>query len=404
MAKILIVDDDEHLLDALKRCLSKARPKWQLEFAANGTDAMAKLTEDNFDVLLTDIEMQEMTGATLLLECSIASPSTMRVDGLELLRLMREMSPNTIRIMLTGNADQQTAIDAINQGSIFRFYSKPCQHQQLGDGIDAALRQYELEKSEHELLEKTLAGSVKVLVDVLSISDPISFGHTERVRNWAETVANKLEIRQSWKLKMAATLAQLGNIAIPPAIMDKLTNDEELSAIEQEIVDASPAIARDLISNIPRLAPVAEIVALQKRGFDGTGFPEDGPVGAELPLEARILRILVDLDRHTRSTVSIATAFELLKSSAAAYDLVLLNNIREVLISEVSPQDACLAKDMNLPVSLLRPGDILLTDLKMINGRLILSADNAITTAHLHKLRAMEKMEKFEEPVRILRT
>ena len=79
MAKILIVDDDEHLLDALKRCLSKARPKWQLEVAANGTDAMAKLTEDNFDVLLTDIEMQEMTGATLLLECSIASPSTMRV-------------------------------------------------------------------------------------------------------------------------------------------------------------------------------------------------------------------------------------------------------------------------------------------------------------------------------------
>ena len=139
--KVLFVDDDPVLLKGLSR---QFRKRFDLLIASGGEEALRFLS--NREVIAVAVVDMRMPG----------------IDGLELLRLMREMSPNTIRIMLTGNADQQTAVDAINQGSVFRFYSKPCQHQQLGDGVDAALRQHEVERSEQELLKKTLAGNTSV--------------------------------------------------------------------------------------------------------------------------------------------------------------------------------------------------------------------------------------------------
>lgn len=70
--------------------------------------------------------------------------------------------------MLTGNSDQQTAIDAVNEGNIFRFLTKPCPPEMLAGALHAGIRQYQLVTAEKELLEKTLRGSIKVLTDVLS--------------------------------------------------------------------------------------------------------------------------------------------------------------------------------------------------------------------------------------------
>jgi DNA-binding NtrC family response regulator len=139
--KVLFVDDDPVLLKGLSR---QFRKRFDLLIASGGEEALRFLS--NREVIAVAVVDMRMPG----------------IDGLELLRLMQKVAPNTIRIMLTGNADQQTAVDAINQGNVFRFYSKPCQYQQLGDGVDAALRQYELERSEHELVEKIVAGNTSV--------------------------------------------------------------------------------------------------------------------------------------------------------------------------------------------------------------------------------------------------
>ena len=157
--RVLIVDDDTNLLAGLRR---QFRNRFDLHFATGGDEALAAIdTEGSFAVAMVDMRMPGMDGVTLLAE-------------------LHKRTPDTVRIMLTGNADQQTAVDAINKGHIFRFFSKPCAPEDLANGIEAGLRQYELLMAERVLLEKTLAGSVKVLVDVLSTIDPTGFGRATR--------------------------------------------------------------------------------------------------------------------------------------------------------------------------------------------------------------------------------
>jgi len=104
----------------------------------------------------------------------------------------------------------------------------------LADGIEAGLRQYALVTAERDLLEKTLAGSVKVLVDVLSLADPAGFGRASRVRDWCRELNHHLPDIQLWEIEVAAMLAWLGSVAVPPELMAKRDNGEWLTASEQE--------------------------------------------------------------------------------------------------------------------------------------------------------------------------
>ena len=134
--RILLIDDDPHLLSALRRQLDE---RFDLTTAPNGVSAIAAV-EDSFRlglpfaVALCDMHMPGM-------------------DGIETLSRIRDRSPQTVGIMLTGDADQRTAIDAINRGAIFRFYSKPCDGARLRDGIAAGIRQHELLLAELRLAE-----------------------------------------------------------------------------------------------------------------------------------------------------------------------------------------------------------------------------------------------------------
>ncbi len=380
--KVLLVDDDPNLLDALGR---HYRKRFDL-LTAIGGDAALDCVNGNNAVAVAVVDMR-MPG----------------MDGLELLRKIRVVSPDTVRIMLTGNADQQTAIDAINQGNIFRFFSKPCPPEILAEGIDAGIAQYKLITAEQELLEHTLAGSVKVLVDVLSMIDPMGFGRSDKIREWAQIVAQRLELKQSWRLSMAAMLSQLGNITIPPEILVKMSEGADLTGAEREIVDGIPQSARDLIANIPRLKPVAEIVYLQNKGFDGSGSPKDGPSGTDIPLEARILKILVDLESRTHGLRPTRKAFEYLFGHEAEYDTKLLGDIRRCLEAGKSDNEDQEIEEIELPVSMLISGYTLQSDLKLENDRLILGAGICLSTAHVQKIRAFAKLHKFREPVKILR-
>jgi len=102
--KILLVDDDCNILDAYRRSLSR---EFLMETAVGGEQALKLLAQDDpFAVVVSDMRMPGM-------------------DGIQLLNTIKSQSPDTIRVMLTGNADMDTAIKAINEGSIFRFLNKP---------------------------------------------------------------------------------------------------------------------------------------------------------------------------------------------------------------------------------------------------------------------------------------
>jgi serine phosphatase RsbU (regulator of sigma subunit) len=120
--KILLVDDDEMLLAGLKRQL---RNKFRVETAISGEDAV-KMVEDNgpYAVVVSDYMMPGM-------------------NGIEFLSQVKLTNPDTIRMMLTGSADMTTAINAVNEGSIYKFHPKPCPADTLGDAIQSGIEEYQ---------------------------------------------------------------------------------------------------------------------------------------------------------------------------------------------------------------------------------------------------------------------
>lgn len=379
--RVLIIDDDPHLLSALRRQLGET---FDIVTALGGREALAAIRTaqaagDVFAVAVSDMRMPEM-------------------DGIETLKQVRELSPDTVRIMLTGNADQLTATEAINQGAIFRFYSKPCPAEKLSEGLDAALVQYRLVTGERELLEKTLAGAIQVLVDVVSMNDPGAYALAVRLREWVRLLTVEFKLPQRWQLDIAAMLIPIGNVSIPPELLTRQNSGGKFSEAEQAVFDSAPQAARNLIANIPRLGKVAEVVLLQNRGYDGTGFPQDGPTGNAIPFDARLLKILKDLAVASAGGPPTKAAFAVLASRKSQYDPALLAKVRSCL--EVSA-DAAPPAEAEVPVAALRAGHVLLEDLRLLNGHLILAADTQLSEPQIERLRSLRKGFQFKEPVRV---
>jgi len=169
--KILFVDDDENLLASYQRQL---RNKFPLAIASGGDHGLRLIaSEGPFAVIVSDFRMPGM-------------------DGVQFLAKAREAAPATVRILLTGYADLQTAVEAVNRGNIFRLLNNPCPLEILAESLAGGARQYQLINAERELLEKTLKGTIQVLGNVLSMLNPEAFGRTARITRYVREIAAKM--------------------------------------------------------------------------------------------------------------------------------------------------------------------------------------------------------------------
>ena len=126
--------------------------------------------------------------------------------------------------------------------------------------LRACIEQYRLVLSEKELLEKTLFGAVQVLTEVLSLVNPVAFGKSNRVRNYVSHIARRLSVTHSWEFEVAAMLCQLGCVTLTPETMESVHMGQVLSPEEQHRYNSHPVVARDLLTRIPRLEAVAEMI------------------------------------------------------------------------------------------------------------------------------------------------
>jgi response regulator RpfG family c-di-GMP phosphodiesterase len=367
---ILFVDDDANLLSAVTRAL---RGRFELETAVGSGQGLelvrARGGERPFAVVVADMQMPDM-------------------NGIEMLQQVAKVAPLSVRIMLTGQADQQTAIDAINKGSIFRFLNKPCTAELLASTLATGLEQYRLVTSEKELLSKTLHGSIRLLADMLALAKPKAFGRAARVRKLVQQIAAQQKIEPSWSLEIAAMLSHLGCITLPEIVLEKVCAGQSLGLREMALFHSHPRIGAELIGNIPRLAPVAEIIACQEKHFDGSGPPEDDRSGNDIPLGARVLKLALDFDVLRATGYNQEQVLAELHRRRGWYDPTLLEGLARLFNCEI----CYLARSVRL---------IELED-EMILDQHVLSCEGDILVTRGHEVTSSlrQRLENYAQTVR----
>jgi response regulator RpfG family c-di-GMP phosphodiesterase len=376
--RILFVDDDTLLLKTVERLFKGA---FFVSTARSGGEALDLLQDaPPFAVIVVDMRMPGM-------------------DGVELLQEVQALSPDTTRIMLTGESDQLAAMEAVNAGSVFRFLTKPCPDSALVSIVQAAVHQYDLVTGSRVLLEQTLSGSVKVLVDLLSVFDPKAFGQAEEMRDLAQEVAQRMGLPCRWDLGLAALLAPVGRMSIPLAIQSKLNWGERLTPVEQQVCRRIPETAARIVGNIPRLQSVARIIRYSAKDYDGGGFPEDGIAFDDIPLESRILRILADFLEGVASRGDRVVVLEQLKLAEGKYDPRVLDALAQVLEGD-GVRGAGVPR--RVPIPDLKPGMCLQEDLCTPEGALILAAGTRLARVHLERLRSLALIARMADPALVI--
>jgi len=357
--RILCVDDDPNVLQAYQRALRK---QFHLEIALGGEEALdAVIHQGPYAVVVSDMRMPGM-------------------NGVELLKRVKEHAEDTVRMMLTGNADQQTALDAVNEGHIFRFMTKPCPPETFAKALAAGVAQYRLIRGERELLSKTFGACVKVLTDVLSAANPVAFGKAARVRQLVRLICEEMGLK-SWQIEVAAMLCQVGCVGIPAEVLSKAYEGKALKPAERKMFESYPQASRELIAHIPRLEEVAEIIAYQQQHYDGGGFPGDGTEGERIPLGSRILKVALDYDSLTSLGGSKETALAEMNDCPGRYDPDVLAALsRALAITNVQVV-------RRIKMTALVDGLVLAEDIRTSSGTLICAKGQEITRAIRLRLR-----------------
>lgn len=324
--RILFVDDDPNILRSYKRNLSF---DFDIHTAEGGEIGLQMLSNEGpYAVVVSDMRMPNM-------------------NGTQFLSKVRQVWPDTVRILLTGQSDLSDAISVINRGQIFRFLTKPCPPEAFAQALQEGVSLHKAITSEKELLNQTLKGSVKLLMDVLSMVSPNAYSRSRQVRDLASKIARRLGLKNLWQLELTVLLSRIGYVTVPPVILDKRSKGKLLSEIEKKHYYRYLENGSNLVKNIPRLQEIAAAILYQEKRFDGGGPPYDDTEGKRIPLLARILKIVYDYDELLTKEGSDEQAYKRLIRQKGWYDpeifeamkleLLLTNNTQ--VIEDIRPRD-----------------------------------------------------------------
>ncbi len=375
MENILFVDDEENILEGFQR---QYRKQFQIHTALGGQQGLKMVMEKGpFAVIVSDMRMPGM-------------------DGIQLLAKMHEIAPETVRIMLTGKCDMDTAIEAVNKGEIFRFLTKPCAPENLQLVLAAAVKQYRLIRAEKELLETTLTGSLKALADLLSLVNPEVFGRSSRIKRYVQGLAHQLNLSDVWRLEIAAALSQIGCMMLPHSILNKINQGQPLTPAEACMYKAVPATGASLLGNIPRMKEVSEIIAYQQKYYNGSGIPADSRQGEQIPIGSRLLIVALDFDTLSLQHYSSLQAFSELEKRKGKYDPNVLEALKATFVHE--PRKTT----VSMSLSELRPNVIAAEPITDIQGNILVAEGQELTEWVVTRLKELKDKRAVRQPITVI--
>ncbi|MDR3792319.1 MAG: response regulator [Terracidiphilus sp.] len=348
-ARILVIDDEPQIRTLLGATLE--RRGYHVETAGSGTEAFAALGMATFDLVLTDIVMQD-------------------INGMALLEKVHADYPGVPVVMVTAIHDIGVAIDAMRRGA-FDYLLKPFEAGHLLKTVERALerssalretRSYqqsleqmvrartEMLRNAIEELEHSYDITLEALGDALDLKDSETEGHSKRVTAYTIALARAMGLAPN-EIKVIARgafLHDIGKMAIPDDILRK---PGKLTSEEQEVMREHCTRGYYMLRKIPFLAGAAEIVFCHQEFFDGTGYPSRLH-GSEIPIGARIFAVADTLDAITsdrpyrRASSFDAARAEILRCSGTQFDpavvevfLRMPNELWQELRSEISGQN-----------------------------------------------------------------
>jgi response regulator RpfG family c-di-GMP phosphodiesterase len=310
--RILFVDDEPNVLDGIRRTLRKHS---DMHTATSGAEGLRLLSEAGpFALVVSDMRMPLMNGAQFLAK-------------------VRELAPDTVRMILSGQSDLQATIAAVNDGHIYRFLNKPCPSEQLWSAVEDGLTQYRLLTAEKVLLEQTLNGSVQMLIEILGMVRPAASTRAARLQRYSIALAAALALPPRWQWGLAALVSQIGCAALPDELLSKVAADQPLSEEERRLYESHPEVAGKLLISIPRLEDVAAIVTAQFGAPDWEGLPEDFQQWDIRAVGRLLLRAATEFDRLITRGMNRDAAVASLRASKLALPPTLVKALSSLALS-----------------------------------------------------------------------
>ncbi len=350
--KVLFVDDDPNILRALKRDLWGEFNVLTAVGALEGLKVLAN--ESPVEVVVSDMTMPVM-------------------NGLIFLRRVQNEYPNCIRVVLTGNADLDIAVKAVNQGQVFKYLQKPSNTENIINVIKESIEKYDQNKAEKQLLESTFQSTINVLIDIMALINPVSFSRTNRIKYFVTKLVNFLKLPNAWQYEVAAMLSQIGSVTVPPEIMEKLYSIEEFTEAESKMLRSIPETGYNLISKIPRMNTIALIIANQMLEYKADEDRIEDITTPEI-IGGYILRISYDFDSFLSKCFTHREAYLELERNKNVYHPVLLD-----LIKKIKPPEMQKKKTM-VAIRKLMVGMILENDVKTKHGVLLAKKGQKISS------------------------
>jgi FixJ family two-component response regulator len=370
LPRVLFVDDESALLDGLRRLL---RANYELETATSGADALRTVrraieNKRPFEVIVSDMQMPKMNGAAFLAQA-------------------REIDPDAVRMIMSGHADLASTIDAVNEGGILRFLTKPFETEDLIRIIDEAVAHYRLVVAERQLLEGTLRATVDLLADILATAVPVAYSRTTRLVALTDAATRRLTVKD-WQLPIAARLSHLGCLGIPAELLLALDAGEELTEHERELYLGHPAAAATMLHRIPRLETVADWVGEQP--LQGQAPPEE----ADTP----------ELILHAASAV--LHACDASHNAQTALDEVRVREVypKAILDAFAPALNALTPEGVRREVGAreLGPGMVLEDDIVSETGTVLVRAGERLSRTLAQRVREFADTVGVEEPIRVI--
>ena len=319
---VLFVDDEPLVLEGLRRSVRK---EFHADLANGPYEALEKLSGDRrYAVVVSDMRMPGM-------------------DGAEFLATARVISPDSVRVMLTGDSDIEAAMKAVNQGHVFRFLRKPVTRGKILEALHECAEQYHARRSEKKRLEATVNsleqdfGTLTALARAIDAKSAWTAGHSERVTNLALKLGHALGLteRDLQILQRGGLLHDIGKIGTPASVLDK---SSELEPGEMRIMQEHVNIGVRILEPVPCFGEILPVVAQHHEWFDGSGYPA-GLAGKNIGLHARILAVAdvydaITSDRPYRKGLTQPQALEILQQkSGTQFDPMVIETLMRLSVA-----------------------------------------------------------------------